>query len=1113
MLTSLRCEIRLLTCEKITNVVVYPAAGMLVMALEAAKQLIDESREVTGYVFKDVVFSSPLTLSQESEGVEVEVFLRPLRDGSEKNALKFDFKICAYINDRWHENCRGTIKAEYAAPKSEVDGGKEAAFKSSYYSQLYSRAQQSCNGKVDARSMYDYMQNAGLAYGPTFRVLDDLSYNQSGEAIGTLKAFGQQFYEQDDGYRQFHTIHPTTLDGLLQIMLVGLSRGKEDNAPTMVPRRINRLWISQEGISHPQTAAVNAYARAAFSSRRTASALLLAFHKTTSNLLLSIDYSEATIVATRDSMPTTAVNDGKKMCYNMTWKPDVELLDSQQLQIHCEGVRAHRPSSAKFHKVLDLVIRTFAWQAVEALYQCKNRPNEAHLLQYIQWLKDQTARTDSQDQTMIQDPQQWNAICSYVSYSSLGKFYLKVGRSLLKILQGDVNSRTFLTQDDLLLGFYERVNRETICYGPWQEYMRLLYHKRSRLKILEIGAEGGAMTDFVRQILVGVGAEHEKAYGCVEYDYTETSPELLNLASRRFQGYSDKIKFRLLKLGDSISSQGFEPETYDLIVAANSLRFSHDLNKVIQHARALLKPTGKLVLLEITDNGMRTDFVLGLLPEWRLESSLSAKEWDSLLSRNGFSGVELEIADSLESGCHQHSILVTTRNELVETLPVSPLADSLFSKVLVIVSDEADATQYMIADHLQNRLTAFSMCEDCSIIKLTQASTVSDLAGRCSIALVELTAPMLSHMSKAQFEQVRYLLTNVPRILWVTNGGGAGSQDPRYCLIDGLARVARTEFNQATYITLALEKVSSSVEAVVDNIVRVAEINLLQPATDGSEPEYVEANGVLQISRITRANYLDNAVQVRTSSKQIKMQTFGSASALALQVGSPGLLDTLYFSEDSTASQSLAPGELEIKVESAGVNFRDCLTALGQINAISLGSECSGTVTRVGPGCQLAQPGDRVSACFANTFKTLARGPEACTIQIPKDMSFIDASAIPVIFVTAWHALCDLAKLQAGESVLIHAAAGGTGQAAIQIAKLVGAVIYVTVGSEEKKHLLMSEYDLSEYHILYSRDTSFAEGIMRLTNGQGVDVVLNSLSGENLIASWECIAEVGHPNI
>ena len=89
-------------------------------------------------------------------------------------------------------------------------------------------------------------------------------------------------------------------------------------------------------------------------------------------------------------------------------------------------------------------------------------------------------------------------------------------------------------------------------------------------------------------------------------------------------------------------------------------------------------------------------------------------------------------------------------------------------------------------------------------------------------------------------------------------------------------------------------------------------------------------------------------------------------------------------------------------------------------------------------------------------------------------------------------------------------APGGTGQAAIQVAKYVGAEVYVTVGSDDKRRLTMDTYDVSEDHIFYSRNTSFAEGIMRMTCNRGVDVVLNSLSGEALVASWECIAPVSH---
>jgi NADPH:quinone reductase-like Zn-dependent oxidoreductase len=102
-----------------------------------------------------------------------------------------------------------------------------------------------------------------------------------------------------------------------------------------------------------------------------------------------------------------------------------------------------------------------------------------------------------------------------------------------------------------------------------------------------------------------------------------------------------------------------------------------------------------------------------------------------------------------------------------------------------------------------------------------------------------------------------------------------------------------------------------------------------------------------------------------------------------------------------------------------------------------------------------------------------------------------------------------LARLKAGESVLIHAAAGGVGQAAIQIAQMVGAEVFVTVGTKEKKQHLVTTYGIANDHVFASRDLTFASGVMRVTGGRGVDVVLNSLAGDALKATWRCIALFG----
>ena len=230
---------------------------------------------------------------------------------------------------------------------------------------------------------------------------------------------------------------------------------------------------------------------------------------------------------------------------------------------------------------------------------------------------------------------------------------------------------------------------------------------------------------------------------------------------------------------------------------------------------------------------------------------------------------------------------------------------------------------------------------------------------------------------------------------------------------------------------------------------------------------------------------------------------------LKLNVRTPGLLDSLEFVEDKSLDKPLAPNEIEVEVRAIGVNFKECLVVLGRVSSDKLGSECAGVVVCGGERCSEFQEGDHVTLCDLDYYKTRLRVREEQAVKVPDTMPFTEAASIPTAFCTAYYSLSEVAHLQKEESVLIHAGSGGTGQAAIQVAAQIGAEIYATVSSVQKKKLLMDIYNLAEDHIFYSRDTSFADGIKRMTGGRGVDVVLNSLSGDGLTASWECVAPFG----
>ena len=185
------------------------------------------------------------------------------------------------------------------------------------------------------------------------------------------------------------------------------------------------------------------------------------------------------------------------------------------------------------------------------------------------------------------------------------------------------------------------------------------------------------------------------------------------------------------------------------------------------------------------------------------------------------------------------------------------------------------------------------------------------------------------------------------------------------------------------------------------------------------------------------------------------------------------------------------------------------MVSMGLVSDTELGADAAGIIRRVGSEVTLVKPGDRIATFCLGSYRTLLRTREDLVAKIPDTMSFEDAASLPCVYVTAYQSIYEAARLRRGETILIHSAAGGLGQATIQLARHIGAEIYVTAGSQAKRDLLIQEYGIPADHVFNSRDLSFAKGIMRMTKGKGVDVVLNSLSGEALRRTWECISMFG----
>ncbi|MDG5809395.1 SDR family NAD(P)-dependent oxidoreductase, partial [Streptomyces ossamyceticus] len=231
-------------------------------------------------------------------------------------------------------------------------------------------------------------------------------------------------------------------------------------------------------------------------------------------------------------------------------------------------------------------------------------------------------------------------------------------------------------------------------------------------------------------------------------------------------------------------------------------------------------------------------------------------------------------------------------------------------------------------------------------------------------------------------------------------------------------------------------------------------------------------------------------------------------AAWRLDVTEAGTLTSLRLLPSDTADRPLGPDEVRVGVRAAGVNFRDVLLALGMYpERAEMGSEGAGVVLEVGADVTDLAPGERVFGLFPGGFGPIAVADRPRLARIPADWSFTEAASMPVAFVTAYYGLVDVAAARPGEAVVVHAAAGGVGMAAVQLARHLGLEVFGT--ASPRKWDVLRSLGLDDAHIASSRDLSFEESFRAATGGRGVDVVLNSLAGEFVDASLRLLADGG----
>ena len=437
--------------------------------------------------------------------------------------------------------------------------------------------------------------------------------------------------------------------------------------------------------------------------------------------------------------------------------------------------------------------------------------------------------------------------------------------------------------------------------------------------------------------------------------------------------------------------------------------------------------------------------------------------------------------------------------------------ETLLGEVLIVRPTEGNATLEEMLDAMVEELIALGATPH---IKDVNNIIDQDSRGRLVIVLAEFLTPLLSQATPVEFETIKHIVLNSRAILWVSNGDIMNGGEPEMHLIGGLARTIRYETGAKNFATLDLAfnpdqtpslELRANKHTIASIITKIATLLLEEPNPSNTDREYAYSNGHVYIPRIIPLQHLNEILKNKTHTQELKTESlFQTDRVLKLRADERGTLQDPQFDKDITAFNPMRDNDIEIEVKSSALNVVDLETRTGH-----LGVECAGVVTKVGSNVNRYQPGDRLMTWGRGCHSSHVRNPAELFQPIPPHISFEAAATIPWAYCTAFHVLHNLARLQSGESILIHDTHGGVDQAAITLAQHLGARVLATAGNLEKRKLLIDTLHMEESHVFFSGNLDFAKGVMRLTNDHGVDVVLNSLSGEFMTQSWHCIAKSG----
>ena len=1010
---------------------------------------------------------------------------------------------------------------------------------------------------VDLPAYYRAKAEAGIDLGPSFRTLEAL-WAGPGEAMAEVAL-------PDSAGRSGLAFHPLALDGCFQVM--GAAReafGSEEDVtylpfgwerlsvPERLPDRLLchvRMRQAPDGAGTEPPEALSADITlcdaagsplgtlTGYTVKRATRSALLAAEEGVEDLLYEVTWRDRTLppgMPPADFLlsPSAAASRSQPFSRYLAVE-GVEVEDETGLQVEMERVSWCYALSA---------LETLGWErragAAVDPEELRERldvlPEHSHLLRRMLEILarsgvlrvkdgDFGVTVGADDPLPDEMPRDVEAFLSEVdgrfphAVNEIGLFRRCAG-ALPDVLRGNEDPLALLFGDaePNAVDLYRRAPAWRAANGMLGEVVRTLVDaspEGRRLRVLEVGAGIGSATEYVLPVLPA---------GRFDYMYTDISAGFFAEAEARFSTADTSIDYRVLDIEKHPLDQGFETHGYDLVIAANVLHATRHLDETLAHCRALLAPSGLLVALENQRGRGWMDLIFGQLDGWwrfadryRPDHALAGPEvWRQALADAGFAESGVLGLDRREvAGLPDRGVIVAQGPADI-TLPegawvlagdrggmAAELAAGLAARnQQVVLATEDTAAARSAVDGETGIVASVDMERRDSWRSLLEGlptdvpfAGVVHLVGQDGHGPEATTAEIAADAKRAAASALALVqgiadADVVPeKGLWfVTRGAQVLERErtgqPAGAALWGFGRVVAREAPHLQPRMVDLDAGAAEPWAVLVD-------ELLFP---DSESQIAYREGLRQVARLVRAG--DGVGRLELPE--------GTDWLLAPDEG--GAIETLKV--QPVAPRALEPKEVRVAVETCGLNFLDVFRAMGLVEEEGmLGEEMCGRVVETGSDVTAVAAGDRVAGFAFGTF-----GPEVVTREelvapAPPGVSARALATIPSVFVTCVLSY-ELAGLGAGDRVLVHAGAGGVGLAAIQLAQAAGAEVFATASAGKRDHLR----SLGVEHVFDSRTTAFGREILDATGGAGIDVVLNSLTGEGFIeASLACLAQGG----